>query len=136
MAMLRAYLIEATYDWVLDHNLTPYLLVDTEYEGVLLPKNHIDEDGKILLNVSPDAIERFHCGNQFIRFDATFDGEIMSLQIPVEAVLELYAGETSQGLYAREFGYGIDVNEGSSDDEVNPPSTKAQKGSSGGLHLV
>ncbi|WP_116964780.1 ClpXP protease specificity-enhancing factor SspB [Fastidiosibacter lacustris] len=135
MAMLRAYLIEATYDWMLDHNLTPYLLVDSEYENMILPENHVDEDGKILLNISPEAIEHFGCDDQFVRFDATFDGEMMSLQIPVEAVLELYSGETSQGLYAREFGYGIDVNEGNSEEEVNPPKCKSQKGS-GGLHLV
>ncbi|WP_440992654.1 ClpXP protease specificity-enhancing factor SspB [Cysteiniphilum litorale] len=134
MAMLRAYLVEATYDWMIDHDLTPYLLVDTEYEGVILPESHIDEDGKMLLNIAPEAIERFDCDYQFIRFDATFDGEVMSLQIPVEAVLELYAGETAQGLYAREFGYGIDVNEGD-DNDVNPSKNSAQKGS-GGLHLV
>lgn len=134
MAMLRAYLIEATYDWIIDHDLNPYLLVDSEYDDVILPKNHIDEDGKMLLNIAPEAIECFNCNDQFVCFDATFDDEIMSLQIPVEAVLELYAGETTQGLYAREFGYGIDVNEGD-DNNVNPSKNNTQKGS-GGLHLV
>lgn len=135
MVMLRAYLIEATYDWIIDHNLTPYLLIDTEYDDVVLPKTHIDEDGKILLNIDPEAIENFYCDDHFIRFDATFDGKIKALQIPVEAVLELYAGETSQGLCARQFGYGIDVNEGSSDDDLNPPRVNSKKGNSG-LHLL
>lgn len=135
MAMLRAYLIEPVYDWIIDHNLTPYLLVDSEYDGVILPENYIDDDGKILLNISPEAIERFDCDDYYIRFDATFDGEIMSLQIPVEAVLELYAGETSQGLYAREFGYGIDIYEGETENDVNPPKGKPKQGGSG-LRLV
>lgn len=135
MAMLRAYLIEATYDWLVDHNFTPYLLVDTEYQGVEVPESHIDDDGKILLNLSPEAVVNFHCDDKKIQFDATFDSEIMSLAIPIEAVLELYASETSQGLYAHEFGYGIEVNEGKNDDDVDPDK-KPSHDSPGGLHLV
>ena len=133
MSMLRAYIVEATYDWLVDHNFTPYLLVDTEYEEVLVPKEHIDDDGKILLNVSPEAVNNFHCDNTKISFDATFNGEMMSINIPIEAVLELYSGETSQGLYAKEFGYGLSINEGESDDDINPPSSTDKDS---GLRLV
>lgn len=133
MAMLRAYLIEATYDWMVDHSLTPHILVDSDYEEVIVPKDHIDEDGKILLNISQEAVKDIHFNDEQIRFDATFSGHEMQLAIPFEAVLELYAIETQQGLYAREFGYGMSVNEGESDDDVNPPG-RPKGGSS--LHLV
>lgn len=135
MAMLRAYLIEATYDWITEHSFTPYLLVDTEYDKVILPKKCIDEDRKILLNVSPEAINNFYCNDQFITFDATFNGILETIQVPVEAVLELYANETSQGLYAREFGYGMDVNEGD-DTNSNPPLKKKDNDDKGKLHLI
>lgn len=137
MAMLRAYLVEATYDWLVDHNFTPYVLVDTEYRGVEVPTNHIDEDGKILLNLSPEAVINFRCDDKRIQFDATFDGDVVSLQIPVEAIIELYSNETSQGLYAHEFGYGIEVNEGKNDDDIDPDkaSSNNNKGG-GGLHVV
>ena len=44
----------------------------------------------------------------------------MSLVIPIESVLEVFSKETEQGMYAREFGYGIDINEGEDDASVNP----------------
>ena len=126
MAMIRGYLFDATYQWVNDHNFTPYVLVDSEYEGAVLPEKYIDDDGKILLNISQDAIQNYQIDDDHVSFDATFDGVFYNIVIPIEAILEIYAHETKQGLYAREFGYGITINEGEDDDEVNPPS-KHQK---------
>ncbi|AJC49545.1 ClpXP protease specificity-enhancing factor [Allofrancisella guangzhouensis] len=120
MAMLRAYIIKATYNWLIDHGFTPYVLVDTEYDNVIVPTNYIDEDKKILLDLSPQAIQNFHIDDQKISFDATFDGQPMLVVIPIESVLEVFSRETEQGIYAREFGYGINVNEGEDDDSINP----------------
>lgn len=120
MAMLRSYLVKATYNWLVDHDFTPYVLVDTEYEGVVVPTNYVDEDKKILLDLSPQVIQNVNINDTQITFDATFNGELMSLVIPVEAILEVFSRETEQGLYAREFGYGISVNEGEDDESVNP----------------
>ncbi len=120
MAMLRAYVVKATYNWLDDHGFTPYVLVDTEYDDVVVPTNYIDEDKKILLDLSPQAIQNISINDTQITFDATFDGEAMSLVLPIESVLEVFSKETAQGIYAREFGYGIDVNEGEDNDSVNP----------------
>ncbi|MEY8766418.1 MULTISPECIES: transcriptional regulator MglB [Francisella] len=120
MAMLRAYVAKATYNWLVDHGFTPYVLVDTEYEGVIVPNNYIDEDNKILLDLSPQAIQGLEIDDNHISFDATFDGEPISINIPIEAVLEVFSKETEQGMYAREFGYGININEGEDDETVNP----------------
>ncbi|MBK2028432.1 ClpXP protease specificity-enhancing factor [Francisella noatunensis] len=120
MAMLRAYVVKATYNWLVDHGFTPYILVDTEYEGVVVPNNYIDEDNKILLDLSPQAIQNSDIGDNHISFDATFDGEPISINIPIESVLEVFSKETEQGMYAREFGYGININEGEDDETVNP----------------
>ncbi|AFJ42998.1 transcriptional regulator MglB [Francisella orientalis] len=120
MAMLRAYVVKATYNWLVDHGFTPYILVDTEYEGVVVPNNYIDEDNKILLDLSPQAIQNLDIDDNYISFDATFDGEPISINIPIESVLEVFSKETEQGMYAREFGYGININEGEDDEAVNP----------------
>ena len=37
MAMLRSYVVKATYNWLVDHGFTPYVLVDTEYDDVIVP---------------------------------------------------------------------------------------------------
>ncbi|MED7820176.1 MULTISPECIES: transcriptional regulator MglB [unclassified Francisella] len=120
MAMLRAYIVKATYNWLVDHGFTPYVLIDTDYEDVVVPKNYIDEDKKILLDLSPQAVQNLDIDDNHITFEATFDGEPMSVNIPMEAVLEVFSKETEQGIYAREFGYGINVNEGEDDETANP----------------
>jgi stringent starvation protein B len=120
MAMLRAYVVKATYNWLVDHSFTPYVLVDTEYDNVTVPTNYIDEDKKILLDLSPQAIQNINISDTQITFDATFDGELMSLVIPIESILEVFSRETEQGMYAREFGFSIDINEGEDDASANP----------------
>lgn len=136
MAMLRGYLVDATYQWLVDHKFTPYLLVDTEYDGINVPKEYIDEDGKILFDISPNAIESYAIDDEKLSFDATFSGVFYNVTVPIEAILEIFAQETAQGLYAREFGYGITVNEGETDDDVNPPSIHDKHRGKGGLTLV
>ncbi|GAB4222500.1 MAG: ClpXP protease specificity-enhancing factor [Francisella sp.] len=133
MAMLRAYIIKATYNWLIDHGFTPYILVDTEYEGVIVPENYIDEDKKILLDLSPKAIKDLVIDDSHISFLATFDGEPISISIPMESVLELFAKETEQGMYAREFGYGIDINEGEDDESINPKKIGQTNSNSGNV---
>lgn len=136
MAMLRGYLVDATYQWIIDHKFTPYLLVDTEYDGIHVPEQYIDEDGKILFDISPNAIENYAIDDEKLTFDATFSGEFFQVVIPIESILEIFAQETAQGLYAKEFGYGIGVNEGETDDDVNPPSIHDKGRGKSGLTLV
>ena len=49
----RPYLIRALYDWVLDNDLTPHLLVAADADGVDVPRQFVTEDGKITVNISP-----------------------------------------------------------------------------------
>jgi stringent starvation protein B len=52
MALLRSYLIRSAYDWVVAHQLTPYLLVDATLDDVDVPEEYVDK-GKIILNLAP-----------------------------------------------------------------------------------
>ncbi len=135
MAMLRSYIAKATYDWLTDHGFTPYMLVDTEYEGIVVPTKYIDDEKKILLDLSPQAIKEFHINDHEVTFEATFDGEPMSLVIPIEAILEIFSKETEQGMYAREFGFGISINEGDDDETVNPNKSGEISPSDNVLHI-
>jgi stringent starvation protein B len=118
--MLRAYLIDSTYRWIIDHDFTPYMLVDCSYEGVVFPKNYIGEDDKILLDLSPQAARDLRFSTNDVSFRVTFDGEDLTVFVPFEYILEIYADETKQGLYADEFDYGMIVNEGEQ-DQICPP---------------
>ena len=48
----RPYLVRALYEWIVDNDCTPHLLVNAEFPGVRVPPGYAN-DGQIVLNVSP-----------------------------------------------------------------------------------
>jgi stringent starvation protein B len=131
MARLRQFLLQSSYDWIVEHSFTPYLLVDAEQEGVQVPLEYVDE-GQIVLNIDPIAVQHLVIDSELVQFEASFSGQAWTIMVPLDAVLALYANETGQGIYAREDGFGMLVNEGESLEELDPaPKKKAP-----GLRLV
>lgn len=97
MTSSRPYLIRALYDWIVDNHLTPYLLVNAEVEGVEVPPQHV-EDGKVVLNVAPQAVRGLELGNDLISFGTRFSGAPTQVRLPTGAVLAIYARENGQGM--------------------------------------
>ena len=50
----RPYLLRAFYEWLLDNQLTPHLVVDVTLPGVQVPMEYA-RDGQIVLNIEPEA---------------------------------------------------------------------------------
>ncbi|MFI3198680.1 MAG: ClpXP protease specificity-enhancing factor [Methylococcaceae bacterium] len=115
MTPLKPYLIRSIYEWIIDNDLTPYLLVDAENSHAILPSQLI-EDGKILLNVRPEAIQGLTLGNQEIEFNARFSGKPMHIVVPIVAVMAIYAKENGKGM--------IFDQEDEGGDEAPPPESK------------
>ena len=111
MTSTRPYLIRALYEWIEDNSLTPHILVDAEAPGVTVPKQHIRE-GQIVLNINSSAVRDLRLGNDWIEFSARFGGVARAIQIPVTAVLAIYARENGQGM-----AFGEEVG----GDEPPPP---------------
>ena len=99
MTSNKPYLIKALNKWILDNHKTPFLLVDANVEGVEVPGQHI-KDGKIILNVAPNAVQEIAFENEWIYFSARFSGQSLTISIPISAVLAIYAKENSQEKYA------------------------------------
>ncbi len=97
MTSTRPYLIRALYEWIEDNGLTPHILVDATAPGVSVPKQHVRE-GQIVLNINPAAVHGLRLGNDWIEFSARFGGVARAIQIPVTAVLAIYARENGQGM--------------------------------------
>jgi stringent starvation protein B len=97
MTSNRPYLIRAIYDWVLDNQLTPYLLADAEHPAIQVPPGS-EQDGKVVLNLSPTAIRDLNLGNEFVMFNARFGGVAQEVAVPVPAILAVYAQENGQGM--------------------------------------
>lgn len=98
MTSQKPYLVRAIYEWLLDNQLTPYLLVNTTIDGVDVPHEYINDD-KIVLNVAPDAINNFHADNDWISFSARFSGKPVELFVPIPAILAIYGKENNEGMF-------------------------------------
>ena len=93
----RPYLIRAIREWAIDNHLTPQLLVDAELDGVEVPAEFVEE-GQIVLNISPQAVDHLEMGNEYIPFSARFRGVSRSVLVPVDAVLAVFDRESRQGM--------------------------------------
>ena len=108
----RPYLMRGLYEWVLDNDCTPYVLVDANILGVQVPMEHVN-DGQIVLNVSPGAVRDLLINNDAMSFNARFAGVTQNVYVPIVAVLAIYAKENGEGMV---FG-----NEAGAPDPNTPP---------------
>lgn len=109
MKPLRPYLYHAYYQWILDNDNTPYLLVNCAYPDVDVPQEFI-RDGKIILNITPRSIGNYVVNDEAISFSARFQGEVRHLYIPFGAAEAIYAQETSEGVMFQSEEYYTDTN--------------------------
>lgn len=93
----RPYIARALYEWLLDNELTPYVLVDANQPYVTVPQQFV-EDGQIVLNISPSAVKDFYIGDDAIGFNARFAGQPMDVYLPMVALIAIYARENGQGM--------------------------------------
>ena len=93
----RPYLIRAVNEWLLDTRCTPHLLVNAEAPGVDVPRQYI-QDGKIVLNIGPNAVEGLRVSNEEVTFLARFSGVSQLVSLPIGAVLAIYAKENGRGM--------------------------------------
>jgi stringent starvation protein B len=97
MTSPRPYLIRGLYEWILDNGQTPYLLVNAEHENLVVPRQFVEE-GRIVLSIRPEAVQNLGLGNSEVEFDARFGGKPMHVEVPVTAVLAIYARENGKGM--------------------------------------
>ncbi len=97
MTSSKPYLVRALYEWILDNETTPYILVDTANEQVVIPPG-IANDGKVVLNLAPQAIQNLEMSNECIAFSARFNGVAEDIYCPMAALMAIYARENGEGM--------------------------------------
>lgn len=96
MLVQRPYLLKAFYNWIVDSECTPHIIVDATQVGVEVPHQFV-EDGKIVLNIAPKSVVHFSMDDDAVAFNARFSGQPTQVYVPLYAI---------EGIYARENGAG------------------------------
>ena len=112
----RPYLLRAFYEWLLDNQLTPHLVVDVTLPDVQVPMEYA-RDGQIVLNIAPRAVGNLTRHAAEVRFNARFGGVPRQVSVPLAAVLAIYARENGAGtMFEPEAAYDEDVASLNDDD--------------------
>ena len=90
-------MIRAIYEWCVVQSVTAYVAVKVD-DQTKVPVEFI-KDGQIVLNVSYTATRNLNIGNEFINFSARFNGSSRELEIPIPAVIGIFAKENGQGMF-------------------------------------
>lgn len=89
--------MRALYEWIVDNDCTPYVLVDATVADVMVPQQYV-KDGQIVLNISPGAVMDLNIGNDAMAFNGRFGGVATDIYVPIPAVVGIYARENGQGM--------------------------------------
>jgi stringent starvation protein B len=93
----RPYLLKAFFDWIVDNQCTPYIIVDAYYAGVEVPQEFVN-DGQIVLNIAPRAVSNFSINDTSVEFSTRFNGMPLDLFIPTLSIIGIYAQENGKGM--------------------------------------
>lgn len=117
MTSQKPYLLRAIYDWLLDNNVTPQILVNTSIDSVIIPQEYYKQE-HLVLNISPQAVQNLQLGNDVITFNARFQGIPFEVEIPLIAIEAIYAKENNHhGLI-----FSVDL-----PPDQDPPKTPTSK---------
>ena len=96
MTSNKPYIVRAFYQWISDNQLTPYIAVDVNVYGVLVPMAYVT-DGQIVLNVSMGAVGSISLADEAIELSARFGGKLEHIVVPYGAIAAIYAKENGAG---------------------------------------
>jgi len=128
MTSNKPYILRALFEWILDNDQTPYLLVNELAENIMVPEG-IGNDNKIIFNLSPSAIRDLEMLNEAVLFSARFHGKPENIYIPMHAILAIYANENGEGMMFPEEDSSVKA-------ESNDENKKPEKPKKPSLKLV
>lgn len=97
MTSSRPYLLRALYEWILENQCTPYIVVNAYANDVMVPQEYV-KDGQIILNISPSAVHALEMSNEALNFSGRFSGIPTPVFVPIGAIMGIYARENGQGM--------------------------------------
>jgi stringent starvation protein B len=122
----KPYLLRAIYEWIVDNDLTPHILVDANAKGVSIPPSAIKDD-RVLLNISPRAVFGLNLGNDLVSLKASFSGAQREVSFPIQSVLALFSREDVQHgiVFGSEYDEEYeDIDDGVDESHAPEPATR------------
>lgn len=92
----KPFLVRALYEWCVEQGYTPYLAVRVD-SRTRVPTGFV-KNGEIVLNVGPLATHQLTMDNEWVLFNARFNGESQEVAVPFAAVIGIFAKETGYGM--------------------------------------
>lgn len=90
------FVFPALYEWIVQNDGSPYVVVNTMIDGVVADPSKIDPNGRITYNLSPGATQNLLIKDGFVSFDARFNGKIMSISFPCMAICVIFDNNDRQ----------------------------------------
>lgn len=131
----KPYLVRAIYDWLVDSELTPHLIVNADYPGVQVPTEYVEE-GRIVLNIAPSAVADLLLSNDGISFNARFGGRPWEVYVPAAAVLGLISRENGEGMFFAQEADEPEAETDPTDPDPEPPTSPPAGGGRPTLKVV
>ena len=115
MTSNRPYLIRAIYEWVVDNDMTPMLVVR---DGGSDAGTALEEDQFTVYNIAPRAVRDLVIDEDSIRFHARFQGVSKHVILDVQTVARIFCQENNEGLV---FPWGGEESPSPSDGDPTSP---------------
>jgi stringent starvation protein B len=92
----KPFLVRGLYEWCVEQGYTPYLAVRVNAK-TRVPTSFV-KNGEIVLNVGPLATHQLKMDNEWVLFNARFNGTSQEVAVPFSAVIGIFAKETGYGM--------------------------------------
>lgn len=97
-ASMKPYFVRAIYEWCVDKKHSPRLLARAGAETGA-PQN-LAKDGKIVFNISPEAVRGLVINNEGVSFSARFSGgAICEIVLAMDDVLAVFDSDEGRGAF-------------------------------------
>ena len=91
----KPYLLRAIYQWIVDNDCTPHLVIAAPGAGWVhgVPL-HLLQEEMLVLNISPTATANLSIDNDSVTFNTRFGGQPHQVWVSMQAIVSLIARET------------------------------------------
>lgn len=95
---MKPYLVRAVYEWCVEKRRSPRILARAAKNSGAPPK--LAREGKIVFNISPEAVRGLLINDEAVSFAARFSGgETREIVLAMEDVLAIFDGDEGRGIF-------------------------------------